>query len=454
MGLTPEVTFNVQQTTTLAVPGAVSIVYIMGTASWGILDTIQTFNSFTQLRNAFKSGVLVNGADMAYRGGASTVKVIRIEDGSAALATKDFLNTATPVITVDGIFKGTFGNNIAVTITTNGSNRDIEITDGTITEIFNNAGVGFSTNALIVAAVNASTTLVKLTELDPTLVDATTKTFLVGGLDGLTVVAGDYTTAFDTTVLDNYDIFLTPGQTADAFHSTIIGKIEARNSTEKKAAIYFSGISSDESIATAVARTAVSTQARFALVAPGGVDLTATTVVDGSFLAALYAGKVASLEVEQAPTHKALPITSDQLTVDSTTGKTTYITAEQEQLLEKGITPITQIGNFVAAVRGVTANGDITDVFYELNIRRIVDFVIDNSTILLNPFIGERNIERKRAGIKSVLDNFLSQAPRDEVITEFSTEVTLNSSDPTTVDVAIELKPTFSINFINVTITI
>lgn len=462
MVLRPQVNVTVREAITLAAQQGQIVTAIIGTAQWGAMNTLTSLGSFSQSLESFKDDIsgtdltLIKGLDLLYRNGSGPVFAVRIGDGSEAKSTVTLDSGTTPVIKFDATHEGTYGDNIGITVLTNGSNRDLQITDGITTEVHSNGGTGFSSNTEIVTAINKDSVLVSATELDPTLIDAVTQTFLTGGSNGTaSLTDSDFTDALDN-ILQNEDftILVIPSKTDDSFHSTIVGKLNTRATTEDKFSVFISGIALDETITTAKARIAAGQ--RLGIVAPSikythRIDGDKINL-DGSYLACAYAGGIASRSVEVSPTHKVISV--DSLIVDSTTDKNFYNNLEQEQLLDTRIVPITNISGSIQASRGVTRESDKTSIFFEQNIVNIVDFVrtqVFNST---NGFIGDPNNERIRNAIAKAIDGILEQDKSDEVIVDFqSTEVT-EGTDPTTVNVTMTLQPTFSINFITVTLNI
>ena len=138
--------------------------------------------------------------------------------------------------------------------------------------------------------------------------------------------------------------------------------------------------------------------------------------------------------------------------VDSATNDEQYNKAEEDTLIRNGVTVVNLKRGSIRIIRGVTrAVNRLSDQFFEINIRRIVDFIKDGARTAFNPFLGDKNIERKRNAIKSTIDNFLDEQVRVEVIVAFESEVSIGGSSDT-VNVTIRVQPVFAINFIEVTL--
>lgn len=468
MVLLPQVRLESRENITLTQPGGPAVIAIIGTAQWGELDAVRTFESFSNFVDHYKDDAagltLVRGADLAYKNGAFTVKSVRIDDGSAAKAEEGFDgNTGgeADVLTFSGLYEGTYGNNVLVTVLTVGTGRTITATDGILTENYtnNNDADGYATNAAIGTAINGNSQLVsvavKAGSETSNLVDAASAAALTGGLDGASPIASDFTTAFDDLLnLEDFDILIIPGEDDDSFHSTMVGKLDTRASTEKKFAIYLTGVTEDESIATQKARTA--SGERLSIVSP---SITYTlryndqeTTLDGTYLACAAAGVLAKNDVEVSLTRKVVNV--EGLVVDSTTSQQYYNSSEMEELLNAGIMPISLIHGGLKVSRGITRESDQSSINFELNIVRIVDFISRQVFEKLDGFIGDPNLSRVRTLMGLEVDGILQQAVLDEVIVTFEpTEVT-QAASPDTVNVSMTISPTFAINFINVTLAV
>jgi hypothetical protein len=468
MVLLPRVKISTQENVTLTQPGGPAVIALMGTAQWGEVGKVHTFNSYANLLEYYKSDAssltLVRGADVAYNNGAYTIKAIRVAASAKAKASKAFNgNTGgeVGVLTFTGLFEGSYGNNILITVLAQGTGRIVSVTDGISTERYtnNNNANGYATNQAIASAINGNSALVsvavKVGSETTNLVDAISATALLLGNDGSTTSFTDYTTAFDSTlVLEDWDLLLIPGESSDANHATMVGKVEARVSSEKKYGVFVSGVANNEAIATQKARTTLSE--RFVLCSPSIKYLptfqATQLTLDGSYLACAIAGQIAQRDVEISITRK--PVSVSGLSVDSATAKEFYNAGELEELLGAGIVPVSLIGGGLKIARGVTRASNQSSVFFELNVQRIVDYVKAQTQTKLDGFLGDPNLQRIRDVMAREVDGVLQQDILDEVIANYEpTEVTEGAS-PDTVNVSMTIQPTFAINFINVTLAI
>jgi len=463
--LRPQIITQENILTSYIAPAGDRIAAMVGSAIWGDVNTVTTVSSLNDFISKFgddKTGTgvtLIKGADLFFRNGG-TLKVVRIVDGDEVKATEMFTNGATDVLSFTGKYYGTYGNNIEITISVNGSARDIKITDGKIIEIFNNSGTGYTTNEDIETAINAGSSLVTVAvetgHETSDLVDVATATYLTTGDDGEdSLDDADYTDAFDDllTAVD-YNFLLMPGKTDNAFHATIVGKLDTRTTTEKKYSRFVTGIAVDESISTAIARTA--SGKRLTVVAPNvnythRVDST-SSVLDGSYLACAYTGKICQLDLQISGTHETVSV--EGLSVNVATGQEYYSKTEQEQLLQGHIAPISIIGTTRQMVRGITRYSDATNVFFEEVIVDILDYVREQSEEYLNTVIGKPNTTERRSIYSARLDAILVTAKHEEIIQDYQPSVVEEGSSNDTILATISIKPAYSTNFVQLTINI
>lgn len=441
---------------------------MIGSAIWGAIDTVTSITNLSFFISQFgddKTGTGVTGikgADLFFRNGG-TMKFIRVEDGDAAKSDYMTLNGVTNVINIEGKYKGTYGNNVAIVITANAitsANRDIQITDGKIIEVYNANGAGYATNDAITAAINASSTLAVATvesgQGTINIADAISETYLTGGDDGEdSLVSADYTTAMDDLLLtEEYNFLLIPGMSDNAFHISVIGKLDTRATTEKKYSRFITGIAKDETVATAVART--STGKRGTVVSPNvkydhRVD-TDDIVLDGSYLACAYAGLLCQSHSGISGTHKTVSVLG--LSILESTGKEYYSKDEQELLLQGSVLPIAKIGTQIQCVRGITRISDTTDVFYDEVVVDIVDYVRTECEDYLNTTIGLPNTTERRSIWAARVDAVLANAQRQEIIQEFLPSTLTEGVSPDTYIATVSITPAYAVNFIQFEINI
>ena len=91
--------------------------------------------------------------------------------------------------------------------------------------------------------------------------------------------------------------------------------------------------------------------------------------------------------------------------------------------------------------------------FHQITTRRIVDFAKYGVRSAANPYIGRLNNERVRGAVKSTINSFLQEMVDDEMLISYELEVSATRDEEIKgiARVNIVLRPTFSIDFIKVT---
>jgi hypothetical protein len=103
-------------------------------------------------------------------------------------------------------------------------------------------------------------------------------------------------------------------------------------------------------------------------------------------------------------------------------------------------------------VKGITTSTDTA--FAQITTRRIVDYAKFGVRSAANPFIGKLNNARVRDALRSSINSFLSDMIHAEMLQKYDLSVSATREQEIRgiVQVTIVLQPTFSIDFIQVTI--
>jgi hypothetical protein len=106
-------------------------------------------------------------------------------------------------------------------------------------------------------------------------------------------------------------------------------------------------------------------------------------------------------------------------------------------------------------VKGITTSG-VGTPFSAIPTRRIVDFAKYGVRSGANSYLGRLNNERVRSALKATLDAFLTRMVESEALTGYQLEVTATRAQEIAgeVNVTMTLQPTFSIEFILVTMVL
>jgi hypothetical protein len=167
-----------------------------------------------------------------------------------------------------------------------------------------------------------------------------------------------------------------------------------------------------------------------------------TVDLNGRYSAAAVAGLLSSLTPQTSPTNKELS------GVTELTRRFSY--AEKVQLLNNRVLVLEERGGGARVVRGITSEDG---AFRQITTRRITDFAKAGIRKVSDPFIGKLNNARVRAALKGAIDGFLASMVQDESLIAYSLEVTATRNDEINgrALVNVTLQPTFSIDFIAVT---
>ena len=103
----------------------------------------------------------------------------------------------------------------------------------------------------------------------------------------------------------------------------------------------------------------------------------------------------------------------------------------------------------VKVVKGITTD---KGAWKQITTRRIVDYAKFGVRQGSQPYIGRLNNDRVRKSLKATLDGFLATMKQDEMLTEYTLEVTATRDDEIEgrCIVTMTLQPTFSIDYIKV----
>lgn len=423
---------------------------LIGTSTWGRENELLTFEGSSDINSEFKSGAIPINANLFVAGGGREFYLYRFVPDDAVASTKILQNSTTDVITLTGKYKGSYGNNLTVTVETiNTDKKKITISNGSVNEVYDNDGAGYDDNDDIVLAINTNSSFVLAEKETEDLPDDLAKSVFSGGDDGSAITQADVEAVINTTYDKFYGFLLVPEITTDASQGVFATMMDNRETNDKKQTFYVTGITKDEAYATTITRTASSNNGLFIRIAPGTVEYNDTTY-SGAYAASYYAGLLSKISVGESLTHKtfALP-----MYVNYTSNLENYKDFELKQLKTLGITAINQVGNYQGVVQAVTSITDITNPFFEQVVRRETNYIKENLYVLLNPFVGQQNTIVKRAQIKGVVDGFMIGSINDAIIEDYEVEVILGESSDK-VDVNLSFDPIYPINTIDVTLTI
>ena len=441
---------------------------VVGTANRGPLDEVVILGSFAEALEFFGDYdplpatpattahlTLTRTLEQAFRGGASDVMAVRVANLAAGTTMRSMTWTVSgadgDLFTLTARTPGTWANSIVAALTAGTADQParLTLTQGARRETFESA-----TAATMVQDINSSSTFV--TGSTPAAANAddapTGVTAAIaaeaGGPDGaaaMGVLIPQITTGLNILAERTVNILILAGYNADIAGGAVLGHLETTESNGRER-IAILGTRGDTTAEAAADANSISNR-RAVLVAPGifAIDRPSGLRVrlPPAYAAALVAGRLSTLAPHVSLTNKDVAV--DGLTTE-------YTRAQQKQLLQSRIMTLHRNLGF-RALRGITTD---TGPFIQISVRRIVDYAKAGVRIGSNPYIGRLNNARVRSALKATLDGFLSQMVLDEMLISYDLEVTASRAQEIAgiAAVIMTLRPTFSIDFIRVTMNL
>jgi len=162
----------------------------------------------------------------------------------------------------------------------------------------------------------------------------------------------------------------------------------------------------------------------------------------GSYTAAVIAGMLSGIDPHISLTNKSVPV--GELEWKFSQPQLTQLVLARVLAIEE------QRGRGVRVVKGITTDDG---PFTQITTRRIVDYAKYGVRASAEPYIGRLNNERVRGAMKTTITSFLQDMLDAEMLTKFEVDVFATRQDEIkgVANVTIVLQPTFSIDFIKVT---
>jgi hypothetical protein len=435
---------------------------VVGTASRGPVDTVVPLGSYADALDTFGAydafkDPTVDGAPLTltrtieqlYLGGAGSVYAVRVANGDPAQASVAVNATgATPAFTLTAIDGGSFGNTIEYTVVNEGTDQapawTLILVGGTVKETYVGANVGEVHDA-IAAAPSKLVTVGTASNASSGFDTVATATALTGGSDLPNVSSSDIANGLAALATETINILVVGGAGSATVRGVVGAHVEqTENDGRERIAILGASTSDATTVSNEVGDIA---DKRIVLVAPGLVATDAPTgtpvTLPPPYLAAVVAGKLSTLAPEISLTNQTLPVDDIDVHYNSATLKTL--------LLDRVLLVRPKFGFQV--VKGITTD---TGAFKQISVRRVVDYAKAGVRSGADPYIGRLNNARVRAALKATLDGFLSQMVLDEMLVSYQLDVTATRAQEIQgiAVVAMTLEPTFSIDYIRVTMTL
>jgi hypothetical protein len=262
----------------------------------------------------------------------------------------------------------------------------------------------------------------------------------IGGNNGADAAEAEYAAGLELLSTQLVNIVVLAGQDAERMGSVLLGHLKstAEVDFERIGVIGAAGDTVPDFLGHSMA------DERIVLVAPG-IKYPDGRTLPAAYTAAAVAGLMSSLDVQTSLTNKTLNVPG--LAVEPNRG-------QQEQLIRRNVLTVVRKEGF-RVLKGITTSGEGTP-FASIPTRRIVDYAKYGVRSASNPYIGRLNNSRVRAALKATLDAFLTRMVDDEALTGYELEVSATRAQEIAgeVNVVMTLQPTFSIDYIRVTMNL
>lgn len=262
------------------------------------------------------------------------------------------------------------------------------------------------------------------------------------GLNG--EIGANYVSGLDTLLNEPAHIIVAAGQT----HTTIGAALTAHCSVassdlNKRERIGVVGSDAGDSVDDVSGHQLNSDRILF--VAPGvtTTDRTngAAVTLSGGYAAAAVAGMVSSFSPHVSLTNKPVAVAGLE---------TVYTNSQLIQLVQNRVLALENKFGF-RVVKGITTSTNTA--WHQITTRRIVDFAKFGVRSAANSYIGLLNNERVRSAMRSTIASFLTEMVDGEQLVSYELEVSATRAEEIKgiARVSMVLRPTFSIDFIKVT---
>ncbi|NDJ18996.1 phage tail sheath C-terminal domain-containing protein [Myxacorys almedinensis] len=460
----------------LIVAGSITVsnIGIVGTAKRGPVGEVTILGSYAEARETFGSYdpfenpdtannplTLVRALELAYANGATTVFAVRVtgtEDtgdpensvaawGKFSKARKAFHNVASAggIATIlRAKNPGVWGNEMTISVTDAAPNVTVTLKYSAIEETYT-----VKDGKELLEKINAPNTgslLVSATEGNqPTQAPGvTTETAFTGGVNSNDANDTDYGLGLDQLQNENAHIILAAGRDGAAINSRLQSHVETASTDKiRRDRIAVTGSALGATVPQILANTPSSDRTIF--VAPGiktsdSANAGKEVTLSGAYAAAAVAGAISARDAHISLTNKTISVNALE---------TKFTPAQLEQLVTGRILALEQRQGF-RIVKGITTDDG---AFRQITTRRIVDFAKFGVRSASSPYIGLLNNDRVRKALKGSINGFLAGMVDDEMLISYELDVTATREEEIRgiAKVILTLRPTFSIDFIKVT---
>lgn len=416
---------------------------VVGTALKGVGNEPCLISSVSEAREKFGQSdgdaTLIRAIELIYQNGGRTVYAVRVGDTSQFEFKKTRDTKEVSALTLASKLVGTLGNQITVSVTAADDNKkNVVLKTDETTEEYTIANL-----AALADEIGKKSTLAQVVSLDQAfsgqLPNNTTggSAAFAGGSDG------DYKEALQALENKIVNIVVLAGQDTgnDEMLTALTGHLTTTAGIQRER-IGVMGLGFGKQGQDVVPEDVIANNERLILVSPG---ITITQAGEpqrfsAGYLAAAIAGVISSLPVQTSPTNK--PVTIEGLTTEFNHGSL-------QKLVQKRVLAVEQRNGF-RIVKGITTHDG---AWQQITTRRIVDYAIYGVRSSCNPYIGKLNNVRVRGAMKATLDGFLTRMVDSEALVSYELDVSATRAQEIAGEaiVTMTLAPTFSIDFVNVT---
>jgi hypothetical protein len=172
-----------------------------------------------------------------------------------------------------------------------------------------------------------------------------------------------------------------------------------------------------------------------------GAATPAQVTLPGAYSAAAVAGLLSSYSPHVSLTNKTLRVGGIEHK---------FTSAQLTQLVQSRVLTIEQRQGF-RIVKGITTATNTA--WHQITTRRIVDYAKFGVRSAATPYIGLLNNDRVRSAMRTTINSFLTEMVDDEMLISYELEVTATREEERQgiARVTMVLRPTFSIDFVKVT---
>ncbi len=454
----------------LIVPGAISIgnVGIVGTAQRGPTNQVMIPSNIGEARDIFgqydafdnptEPGApltLVRAMELAYANGARSVFAVRVA-GPGDNAVYTFEAGDSTVVTATSIAVGSGYNGAELQVEANAEGLNVTFTLGRLTESWRDVPAAAADFADVINGDHPTYAYGTLSSTgggsNLFTLDASAATGEVQpgtatqsppeGTDGAS--NANYTEGLAVLENENVHIIVVAGQPASSMGADLMAHCEnASTDAIKRERIGIIG--SDNDILDDL-RNHGQDSSRIVFVTPSiwvnDAAKGAPVRLPGTFTAAAVAGLISSLSPHFSPTNKSLR-------ANAVGSKFNGI--QLEQLVLARVLALEDRQGAIKIVQGITTASDTA--WKQITTRRIVDYAKFGVRSSCDPFIGKLNNERVRQAMKGTINSFLADMVDQEMLISYEVEVSATREQEIRgiAQVTLILRPTFSIDFIRVT---